>query len=189
LRARRAGRERFPGSQPATAPSFGDHRDHGLLCGVGIARAYPIVDTRGARELSGWLAIGLVVIGLVGVACVVLLFDVLRGDVGGGRHTLARARRLLVVATDAETEAGAEAWIEAQRAERPELQCFLLVEHEGQELFMAIQGAIDRERPDAIVMARHAGESHWAHQGTYGRLAEEQRVPVDAIFVGAEAKA
>jgi hypothetical protein len=82
-----------------------------------------------------------------------------------------------------------EAWIEEQRGERPELQCFLLVEHEGQELFMAIQGAIDRERPDAIVMVRHAGESHWAHEGTYGRLTEEQRVPVDAIFVGAEAKA
>ena len=54
---------------------------------------------------------------------------------------------------------------------------------------MAIQGAIDRERPDAIVMVRHAGESHWAHEGTYGRLTEEQRVPVDAIFVRAEAKA
>ena len=140
-------------------------------------------------ELSGWLALGLVVIGLVGVACVVLVFDVLRGDVGGGRHTLKRARRLLVVATDVETEAGAEMWIEEQRAERPELQCFLLVEHEGQELFTAIQDAIDRERPDAIVMARHAGESRWAHEGTYGRLKEEQRVPVDAIFVGAEAKA
>jgi hypothetical protein len=139
--------------------------------------------------MSGWLAIGLVVIGFVGVACVVLVFDVLRGDVGGGRHTLARARRLLVVATDADTEAGAEDWISEQRTEHPDLQCFVLSEHEGQELFMAIQGAIDRERPDAIVMVRHTGESHWAHEGTYGRLKEEQRVPVDAIFVGEGSRA
>jgi hypothetical protein len=139
--------------------------------------------------VSGWLAIGLILIGLVGVAAVVLVFDVLRGDVGGGRHTLARARRLLVVATDGPTEAGAEEWIATQRAGRPGLQCFLLTAPEGQELFMAIEEAIDGQRPDAIVMARHAGESHWAHEGTFGRLKEEQRVPVDAIFVGEEAKA
>jgi hypothetical protein len=136
--------------------------------------------------VSGWLAMGLVLIGLVGVAAVVLVFDVLRGDVGGGRHTLARARRLLVVATDERTESGAEDWIAQQRAERPDLQCFLLSAPEGQQLFMAIEAAIDGQRPDAIVMARHAGESHWAHEGTFGRLKEEQRVPVDAIFVGEE---
>jgi hypothetical protein len=134
--------------------------------------------------MSGWLALGLVILGLVGVACIVLFFDVLRGDVGGGRHTLARARRLLVVATDAATHEGAEAWIEEQRAERRDLQCFVLVEREGQELFMRIQDALERDRPDAIVMVRHAGESHWAHEGTYGRLKDEQPVPVDAIFVG-----
>ena len=134
--------------------------------------------------MSGWLAIGLVIIGLAGVAAVVLVFDILRGDVGGGRHTLARARRLLVVATDEETLRGAEEWIEQQRAERPDLQFFVLAEHtEGQDLFMAIEHSIDHDRPDAIVMARHAGESHWAHEGTFGRLKEEQRVPVDAIFV------
>ncbi len=138
--------------------------------------------------MSGWLAIGLVVIGLAGVAAIVLLFDVLRGDVGGGRHTMARTRRLLVVATDDETEAGADAWIEEQRAERGDLQCFVLVEHEGQELFMRIQESLERDRPDAIVMVRHAGESHWAHEGTYGRLKDEQPVPVDAIFVGEEKK-
>jgi len=139
--------------------------------------------------VSGWLAIGLLVIGLAGVAAIVLLFDVLRGDVGGGRHTMARARRMLVVATDPSTERGAEDWIEGQRAERPDLQFFLLIAPEGQELFLAIEDVIDRERPDAIVMARHAGESHWAHEGTFGRLKEELRVPVDAIFVGEEAKA
>jgi hypothetical protein len=136
--------------------------------------------------VSGWLAIGLVVIGLVGVACVVLLFDILKGDVGGGRHTLARARRLLVVATDAETEAQAERWIARQHDERPELQCFVLTEREGQELFMAIQHAIDHDRPDAIVMIRHGGEGRWAHDATYGRLKAEQRVPVDAIVVDEE---
>jgi hypothetical protein len=101
---------------------------------------------------------------------------------------MARARRLLVVATDDETEAGAEAWIEEQRAERRDLQCFVLVEREGQELFMRIQDALERDRPDAIVMVRHGGKSHWAHEGTFGRLKEEQPVPVDAIFVGEERK-
>ena len=138
--------------------------------------------------MSGWLAIGLLVIGLAGVAAVVLVFDILRGDVGGGRHTLARARRMLVVATDPGTEAGAEEWIAEQRAQRPDLQFFLLTAPESQELFVAVEEVLDRERPDAIVMARHAGESHWAHEGTFGRLKEELRVPVDAIFVGEEAR-
>ena len=138
--------------------------------------------------MSGFLAIGLVVIGLAGVAAVVLMFDVLRGDVGGGRHTLARARRVLVVATDERTEAGAEAWIDAQRAERPDLQIFTLTAPEGQELFMAIEEAIAGDRPDAIVMARHARERH-AEEGTYARLKQEGRVPVDSIFVEEEARA
>ncbi len=42
--------------------------------------------------MSGWLAIGLIVIGLLVVALAVLGFDISRGDVGGGRHTMARAR-------------------------------------------------------------------------------------------------
>jgi hypothetical protein len=133
--------------------------------------------------MSGWLGIGLVVIGLVSVAVAVLVFDVARGDVGGGRHTMERARRLLVVATDDETRAGAERWIEAQRGEHPDRQFFVLADAEGRELFMAVQDAIERERPDAIVVTRHSGESRSALTGLYGRLKEDLLLPVDAIYV------
>jgi hypothetical protein len=134
--------------------------------------------------MSGWLAIGLVVIGLVGVAITVLLFDLARGDVGG-RHTMARARRLLVVATDEETGRGADRWVGEQRAERPELQCFVLVEPDGQQLFMSVQDAIERESPDAIVMVRHDGGRHQALEGTYARLKEQFSIPIDTVYVGA----
>jgi hypothetical protein len=61
--------------------------------------------------MNGWLVIGLIVLGLAAVALAILVSDVARGDVGGGRHTMERARRLLVVATDAETRGGADRWI------------------------------------------------------------------------------
>jgi hypothetical protein len=132
--------------------------------------------------MSGWLAIGLVVIGMVGVALTVLIFDIARGDVGG-RHTLARARRLLVIATDAETGERADRWVGEQRAERPELQCFVLVEPDGQELFMSVQDVIERDSPDAIVMVRHEEDRHQAIQSTYGRLKEQFSIPIDTIYV------
>lgn len=136
--------------------------------------------------MSGWLAIGLVAVGLVAVALIILAMDVARGDVGGGRHTLARARRLLVVATDDVTLRGADRWIDEQRRQRPELQCFVLCDPEGQDLFMDIQHAIARESPDAIVMVRHQEEHHAEHAGTFGRLKDELTVPVDAVFVSKE---
>ena len=136
--------------------------------------------------MSGWLAIGLVVLGLVAVAVIVLVLDVVRGDVGGGRHTMERARRLLVVAVDESTRRGAERWIEEQRVEHPDRQFLVLADAEGEELWLAIQDAIERERPDAIVVARHAGESRSVLVGTYGRLKEDLRVPVDAIYVDPE---
>jgi hypothetical protein len=133
--------------------------------------------------MNGWLAIGLVIAALAAVAVLVLAFDIARGDVGGGRHTMARARRLLVVATDEETTAAAEQWVEEQRRDRPQLQCFVLAGTEGQDLYMSVQDAIEREQPDAVVMARHEGDSHWALEGTYGRLKEEHSIPIDAIYV------
>jgi hypothetical protein len=134
--------------------------------------------------MSGWLAIALIVIGLVAVAVAVLAFDIARGDVAGGRHTMARARRLLVVATDDETGKGADHWVAEQRSERPELQCFVLVERDGQELFMAVQDAIEREHPDVIVMIRHEQERH-SETGTYARLKEQLSLPIDTIYVPA----
>ena len=134
--------------------------------------------------MSGWVALGLLVSGLIFVALIVLGFDVLRGDVGGGRHTMARARRLLVVATDEPTEAGAERWISEQHAERPDLQFFVVSESDGAELWAAIQEAIAYEHPDAIVFARHDEHPHAVLDGVYGRLKEEHELPVDAIYVG-----
>lgn len=134
--------------------------------------------------MSGWVALGLLVGGLIFVALIVLGFDVLRGDVGGGRHTMARARRLLVVATDEPTEAGAERWISEQHAERPDLQFFVVSESDGAELWAAIQEAIAYEHPDAIVFARHDEHPHAVLDGVYGRLKEEHELPVDAIYVG-----
>jgi hypothetical protein len=136
--------------------------------------------------MTVWLGISLVVAGLAAVALIVLAADIARGDVGGGRHTLERARRILVVATDEETTAGADRWVREQRAAHPELQCFVLAESEGQDLYMAVEEVIDRERPDAVVMARHAREHSAALEGTYARLRDELRVPVDAIYVAAE---
>lgn len=137
--------------------------------------------------MSVWLAIGLVALGLIAVAAVMLIGDIVRGDVGGGRHTLERARRLLVVATDAQTRGGAERWIDEQRIEHPERQFLVLADIEGQELFEAVQGAIERERPDAIVVTRHDEESHSMLSGIYGRLKEDSPIPVDAIYVARDA--
>lgn len=136
--------------------------------------------------MSVWLAITLVIVGLAAVAIAILIADVARGDVGGGRHTLERARRILVIATDDETTAGADRWVEEQRREHPQLQAFVLSHPDGNDLYMQIEGVIERERPDAVVMARHASESLSTLEGTYGRLKEDLRVPVDAIYIGGE---
>jgi len=118
----------------------------------------------------------------MGVAIVMLIFDVSRGDIGG-RHTLARARRILVVATDGPTADRAEEWVAAERIERPDLQCFVLVEAEGEGLYQAIHEALDRENPDSIVFVRHAAERHAEHTGTIARLHDEGVGPIDSIHV------
>jgi hypothetical protein len=134
--------------------------------------------------VSVWAGLALVIGGLAAVALVVLVADVARGDVGGGRHTLERARRILVVSTDDETTKAADRWVREQRGEHPRLQCFVLSQPEGQDLYMAVEDVIDRERPDAVVVARRASERNAPLEGTYARLKDELRVPVDAIYVG-----
>lgn len=133
--------------------------------------------------MNGFVAIGLVVLGLVGVALLILAFDVARGDVGGGHHTLERARRLLIVTTDPYAMPGVDRWIEDQRKEHPRLQCFVLSGADDQESYEAIQAAIERDRPDAVVVARETTVSHAALAGMYGRLKEDLLIPVDAIYV------
>jgi hypothetical protein len=137
--------------------------------------------------MSVFAAIGLIVLGLAAVALIILALDVARGDVGGGRHTLERARRLLVVATDDRTREGADRWIEEQRREHPQQQFFVLVGYDGQQLFMDVESAVERERPDAVIVARHEEESHTTLEGTYGRLKDDLSVPVDAIYISKEA--
>jgi len=132
--------------------------------------------------MSGFLAIGLVVGGLVAVALIILAFDVARGDVGG-HHTMERARRLLVVSTDQVTARGADLWIDEQRREHPRLQYFVLHGADDQETYMAVQESLERDRPDAVVVARHQGDSTTTLAGMYGRLKEDLHIPVDAIFV------
>lgn len=132
--------------------------------------------------MDGWVAIGLVFAGLIGVAIVMLIFDVTRGDIGG-RHTLARARRILVVATDGPTADRAEQWVAAERLERSDLQCFLLVEPEGEALYQGIHEFLDRETADSIVYVRHGSERHQEHTGTIARLHDEGVGPIDSIFL------
>lgn len=133
--------------------------------------------------MNAFLAIGLVGIGLVGVALIILAFDIARGDVGGGHGTLERARRLLVISTDPSTAQGAGRWIEEQRRDHPRLQCFVLEGSEDQESYLAAQEAIERNRPDAVVVARSHDASHTTLDGIYGRLKEDLHIPVDAIYV------
>lgn len=139
--------------------------------------------------MSVWLAFGLIVGGLAVVAVAVLVTDIARGDVGGGRHTMARARRLLVVALDPGTRAGAERWIAEQREEDPERRFFLLDDTDGEDVLLAVEHAIDHDQPDAIVVARIEGENPHLETGVYGALKEGRRVPVDAIYVTPEASA
>jgi TusA-related sulfurtransferase len=134
-------------------------------------------------QVNVFWAIGLIVIGLVGVALVILAFDVARGDVGGGHHTMARARRLLVVLTDPAAMPGVDRWIEDRHREQPRLQCFVLAGSNDQASYMAIQEAIEQHRPDAVVVAREDGETRSSLSGMYGRLKEDLHIPVDAIYV------
>lgn len=138
--------------------------------------------------MNVWLGIALVVGGFLAVAIAVLIADVARGDVGGGHHTLERARRILVVATDTETTAEADRWVVGQRREHPRLQCWVLSRPDDQALYMEIEDLIEREQPDAIVMVRHEREHHNL-VGTFGRLKEDLRVPVDAIYLKERASA
>jgi hypothetical protein len=138
--------------------------------------------------VSVWLAFGLIVGGLIVVAIAILITDIARGDVGGGRHTMARARRLLVIALDPGTREGAERWIAEQREKEPDRRFFLLDDTEGEDPLLAVEHAIDHDRPDAIVVARPEGENPRLETGVYGALKEERRVPVDAIYVSSEAR-
>lgn len=132
--------------------------------------------------MDPWVAIGLVIAGLIGVAVVMLIFDVARGDIGG-RHTLARSRRILVVATDGATAGHAEEWVAEERQERSDLQCFILVEPEGEGLYQGIHDVLDREAPDSIIFVRHASERHEGHTGTIARLNDEGVGPIDSIYI------
>jgi hypothetical protein len=71
--------------------------------------------------------------------------------------------------------------VREQQEERPDLQCFVLVEPEGQRLFEAVNDFVMRERPDAIVMVRHAADRH-TESTTYARLKEQGFGPIDTLY-------
>jgi hypothetical protein len=135
-----------------------------------------------------WVAIALIIAGLIGVAVVMLIFDVTRGDIGG-RHTLARARRIIVVATDGTTADRAEEWVARERVERPDLQCFVIVEPEGEHLYQTIHKTYETESVDSIVFVQHESERHEAHTGTVARLHDEGVGPIDSIYIPDEVTA
>ena len=127
--------------------------------------------------------IGLVVACLIVIAVAVLWSDVTAGAVGGGRQTLARARKILVVATDAETEAEGRSWAERQRPEHPDLEC-LVVRVTPDDVYSRVHAMVDAERPDAVVMVRHREEQHGhSLEGAYGALKEDLGTPLDSIYV------
>jgi hypothetical protein len=137
--------------------------------------------------MSVWLAFGMIIGVLAIVAIAILITDVARGDVGGGRHTMARAERLLIVADEPGLLAGAETWISEQRTENPQRQIFVLEDPEGESLPEAVDRALERYKPDGIVVARSYRDDPGSLGGIYGALKEDSVVPVDAIYVTAEA--
>jgi hypothetical protein len=139
--------------------------------------------------MSVWLAFGMIIGALVIVAVAILISDIARGDVGGGRHTMARAQRLLVVAETRALIAGAEPWIAEQRTEYPDKQILVLEDVPDDDVSAAVHYAIDREKPDAIVVARNFRDDPHSLGGLYGELKEDSQVPVDAIYVKAEVTA
>jgi hypothetical protein len=143
--------------------------------------------------MSGWplVLLGFVVGSLAVIAIGVLFFDVKRGAVGGGRATLARARRFLVVCSDPATETEAERWAAARRREAPGAECIVLRGPSDDEdaLFYMVEEAVERERPDAIVVVRRAAAHSRALAGAYGRIKEEIDLPVDSINVPEGAQA
>jgi hypothetical protein len=65
----------------------------------------------------------------------------------------------------------------------------VLADTEGQELYLAVQEAIDRDNPDAIIVTRHDDDSHTTLNGVYGALKEDLLLPFDAIYVTKESQA
>jgi hypothetical protein len=89
---------------------------------------------------------------------------------------------LIVISTDPPTEARAERWIDEQRRGRPELECLHVKEPEGEEFFSTVHEAVERHRPDAVIMVRHGDERRGLLEGTYGALKDDLAIPVDAIY-------
>lgn len=139
--------------------------------------------------MSVWLGLGMIIGVLVIVAVALLISDIARGDVGGGRHTMERAERLLVVADDPGLLAGADPWIAEQREKYPDKRILVLEEVTAEDVPSAVHYAIEREKPDAIVVARSFRDDPASLGGLYGELKESAGVPVDAIYVKAGAPA
>ena len=128
----------------------------------------------------------LLVILLVIIAFSMLFADALRGAIGG-RRTLERARRLLVVSIDDATERAARGWIERFRADHPATRCVPLRVGDGSDgdTYIAVQQEIEKTDPDGVVWALHESSRH-SEEGPYAMARRELELPMDAIYVPAD---
>lgn len=134
------------------------------------------------------LTIGLIigaVILLAIVAVVLLSTDVLKGDIGG-RHTLERARKLLVVSTDDATKARGADWAAHHAETHADVKIVPLDASQVQgdfNVYLHVQEAINAEQPDAVVWVLHGDEGRHPEEGPYAMAKRELGVPMDAIVV------
>ena len=135
------------------------------------------------------VAIVAIAVLLVVIALCVLFADTLRGAIGG-RQTLERARLLMVVSTDDQTERAARDWIERFTIDHPGSRCLPLRVDAGDdgEIYMAVQQKIAVSSPDALVWALPEGRKH-SEEGPYAMAKRELSIPMDAIYVAGDSAA
>jgi hypothetical protein len=142
---------------------------------------------RGFRDYSVGLTIGLIVgavIVLGAIALILLSSDVVKGNIGG-RHTLERARKLLVVSADEPTRARGDDWSAHHAEKHPDVEIVPL-DVSGADgdfaAYLAVQEAINAQKPDGLIWVLHTGESRHAEEGPYAMAKRELNIPMDAIF-------
>lgn len=132
-----------------------------------------------------WIVISSIILVLLIIAASFLGADYLRGALGG-YMTLERAKSLLVVSTDGETQARADQWIAKNKAEHPDCDTVPLhVEGDDAAVFEAFEKQLKEQQPDAVVWSLH-DEVHHSHEGPYAMAKSQLSVPMDAIYTSGE---
>lgn len=137
----------------------------------------------------GWTLVGVIASALVIAGGVVLFNDVIGGAIGG-RKTLERARRLLVVSLGEGTESAAAEWRDRHVATHPDVECTLERPAGGTDyaVFQATERAINKYNPDAVVWVLPAHDRH-SHESAYAAARRELTIPMDAVYVDAPTRA